>query len=96
MLFDLIMRNRVKGDKCIVTLGRHGFLIYDEGDASYHVAVSEGGGYGIVVEEMANYDAKLRAKTSEDWLRIALNIKQTLALRGIVVDVIHKHSIVGS
>jgi hypothetical protein len=94
MLFDLIMRNRVRGDTCIVTLGRHGYLKYDEGDASYHVAVSEGGGYGIVVEEMANYDVKLRTKTTEDLLRIALNIKQTLALRGIVVDVYHKNSVV--
>ena len=43
LLLDLIVRDRIKGDGCVVTLGRHGFLIYDEGRESYRVSVHIGG-----------------------------------------------------
>lgn len=77
----------MSSDGISVTIGRRGCLTYEEGTEKFLINAIEGNGFGIVVEEMADADLALMTKTPDQKLKIALNIKRTLAKREITVDV---------
>lgn len=86
-MWNLFKTNCITANGISVIIGRRGRLTYEEGTEKFLINAVEGDGFGIVVEEMGDADLALMRKTLDQRLKIALNIRDVLAKRKIIVDV---------
>jgi hypothetical protein len=81
------------GSTFAVRKGMRGSLVYREGGSEYLVNASEGDGYSIVIEHIADADIKLASLPTSEKVRIAKNIRDVLLRDGVNAEVIHEHRV---